>query len=308
MMDHTHRRIQLLLLTGLATMALLVALPAPPPDDAELAAAVRTEIVRATGGAALLPVADHVLARQVADHVLSGLAPSPRGLVITVTDGVVSLGGELPDAATAQRAAELAAQVEGVRWVENRVGEDAPPGVRRVPPPDDAAIHFLTPDGRSAGRDVRVHVEQRVATLTGLVNSRRTADLVYNAAQRARGLASLRDELTVMRPAPAADGTTEVVDEIESGLAYIIARRLDFWEGQQRRLARLRDGRHHEDLVRYTVPVGVPGFFDDVRIRVDSGVARLEGTVDSEALRAVTEEIAASTTGILAVDSRLRVQ
>ena len=306
-MTHTtHRKIHLFLLSALATLALLMAVPAPAPDDAELATAVRTEIVRATGGADTLPIADEVLARAVAEHLMAELVPAPQGLAITVRDGVVSLGGELADAAQGQRAAELAAQVEGVRWVENRLGDTDAPSVRRLATPGNTPVHFLTPDGRSAGRDVRVHVQDRVATLTGIVDSRRTADLVYNAAQRVPGLATVRSALDVMRPAPAADGTRGAIDEVESGLAFIVRRRLDVWEGQQRRLERLRFG---EPLVRrFAQPVGIPGRFDDVRIRVDAGIARLEGAVDSEEIRVVVQEVAGSTTGILAVDDRLRVR
>lgn len=289
------RALQLLFLAILFGLALMIALPGETSDRDLEQRAIEALIV-ATGGNPSPAPADTELSRRVANVLLAGLDPDPDGLVVTVNDGVVTLRGDAVSPEWTQRASELAESVPGVLWVENLLGVGGPSGVTHVvaaPYDGSTAIDFLTADGRLAGRAIQVAVSDRTATISGLVNNRQAQALVYNAVQRVHGLRSIRDELSVLAPFVL---DSKRIDE--NGLAFIIAQRLEYHEAREMRARRLLFGE----------PIERPRAFEDVTIRVREGVAILTGSVASEDLRTTAESIALGTGGILAVDSRLRVQ
>jgi len=64
---------------------------------------------------------DGEIAAEIADDLMRGVAGSPVRVAVTVTEGEVTLSGELPTADLVARAAKLAAEVDGVVGVLNRL-------------------------------------------------------------------------------------------------------------------------------------------------------------------------------------------
>lgn len=65
--------------------------------------------------------ADHLLAAQVNRALVRDKSVRAMDIRVSVRDGVVSLTGHVPETAMADRARQLAASVQGVQRVDNRL-------------------------------------------------------------------------------------------------------------------------------------------------------------------------------------------
>lgn len=189
---------------------------------------------------------------------------------VDVTDGVVSLLGEVGTFPEKELAGELASRVRGVKAVEN--------GLRVVPaaPRTDALI---ADEVRTRlQRDVRINQADRigvsvadgVVTLSGVVGS-------------------LDEKASAFEDAEAVAGVVEVVNHIE---VVPNAIRLDAEiENDVRR-----------KLIEDTIVDAT-----DIQIHVDNGVVTLNGTVDNLYQRQAAEDDAWSLPGVRGVINDLRV-
>ena len=186
----------------------------------------------------------------IADAVRLTLKHDPRVLSFTETidveskDAVVTLRGDVGHA-TAKRAAELAARnTLGVDRVRNRLNIAWSEDVN-----DDEIEDFvraaLLRDSYVGGRDILVRSRRAHVDLFGLVDSKFEKYAAHQTAEMQRGVVHVNNNLTVVN-AWEPRGDSEIQEAIDEKLKW--------------------------------------SFFDkasDIEVRVDNGVALLQGTVDT---------------------------
>ena len=131
-----------------------------------------------------------------------------RPIEIETDRGVVLLSGEVASKEERESAEELAANVEGVEGVENRLAVDATLGdIENDSPPksfgqrlDDAALltkirTALHLDREARKIDVEIQVSAGRVVLRGAVPNKELADRIRNRVASVAGVESLDDEL-----------------------------------------------------------------------------------------------------------------
>jgi hyperosmotically inducible protein len=130
-----------------------------------------------------------------------------RPIEIETDGGVVLLSGEVASKEERESAEELAANVEGVEGVENRLAVDATLGDENDSPPksfgqrlDDAALltkirTALHLDREARKIDVEIQVSAGRVVLRGAVPNEELADRIRNRVASVAGVESLDDEL-----------------------------------------------------------------------------------------------------------------
>jgi osmotically-inducible protein OsmY len=214
------------------------------------------------------PPDDSAIAIAVTERLFDDPGVSNLLIDVTVEEGVVYLTGSVVDLAAKERAKRLAATVNGVRAVVDRVGV-----VPHFRPDDELEAAVEAALGKHPAVDaerIEVEVKDQGATLTGTADSQAERNIAGRVARGVAGLEALDNRIQVEPPSQRPDA--EIEQEIESILA---------WD------ALIDD--------------------DQVRFQVDSGRVTLEGTVDSWFERTVAEENAYAG-GAVIVDNDLRVR
>jgi osmotically-inducible protein OsmY len=220
---------------------------------------------------------DLTLAREVGGKVVGA---GGRGIVVGVHESEVVLHGRVTDAQQKDKLLALAAGVQGVRAVDDRLvlpGEELPAAKldRNVPAPNPPAIterfDFLTGDSH-AGRGLQVAVDTGIVTLTGEVCSDAAKLYATGLAQRVPGVRAVRNQCSVR-----ISGLRD-----DQRLALLVARELEY-----------------NRLVQNVSP--------GILVTVHHGVVRLTGRVRDEGQWFIAGEVAATMSAVFAVDNQLVV-
>lgn len=121
---------------------------------------------------------------------------------VSVTDGVVTLGGTAANEAERELAEEYARDVDGVKSVRNAIVVAAAPGETMGETVDDASItgeiklELLSHRGTSALR-TRVETAEGIVTITGVAASDAERDLVTMLAETIRGVKHVDNRMGV---------------------------------------------------------------------------------------------------------------
>lgn len=246
--------------------------------------------------------ADDQLKEQVAKRLDADTALEDSDVIVqSVNKGVVLLAGEATTLSDHLRAVEVAGAVPGVRRVASEIespdeiadgeiyrelradrpaadADDESPGFGRTATDTwvtTAVKMRLLADPDVPGLDVNVDTRQGVVTLFGAVGSAKAKADAESAARATAGVREVRNDLQVVPDAKAAlvEEQDEVVDER-------IAAALE------------KDERLDEAAID---------------VEVTNGVARLTGTVDSQAERLTAAVVARGVPGVRAVQNDLRV-
>lgn len=192
------------------------------------------------------------------------------GISVDVTDGVVSLQGEVGTFPEKELATELASRVRGVRAVDNSL---------RVVPATPRTDAVIADEVRaSLRRDVRINQAERigvsvadgVVTLSGVVES-------------------LDEKASAFEDAEAVAGVVEVVNHIQV-IPNVIRLDAEIENDVRRKLI-------EDTIVDAT----------DIHIHVDNGIVTLSGTVDNLYQREAAEDDAWSLPGVRGVINDLQV-
>jgi len=134
-------------------------------------------------------------AEALAAQVEQVLAEDPEvnvdDLRVDVVDGVIHLFGVSPSLREVRRAEELAAQLSGVRAVDNLLAVESPQA-----PTDEELQEEARAAAASVDPRVEVVVADGVAILRGEVEHPKTVDDVIDAVEQVPGLKELRSEVT----------------------------------------------------------------------------------------------------------------
>jgi osmotically-inducible protein OsmY len=213
--------------------------------------------------------------------------------VTTNSAGVVTLRGEVEEAADRDQAVRIARDTEGVTRVEDQLrvkGEaraDAPARASADATGDaeDAwvtakvqAKFFVDPDVK--GLDIDVDTEKGVVTLRGQVASEAERRQAIAIARSTDGVLSVTDQLNVMRTAATAPSS-------QSGTTFD-----DAWI-----TTKIQSQYFLDQLVKAR----------NIDVDTSRGVVTLEGSVDSTAARDAALAIARDTEGVTRVVDRLNV-
>jgi hyperosmotically inducible periplasmic protein len=228
--------------------------------------------------------------------------------VTTSGDGIVTLRGEVENAADRDEAVRIARETEGVTRVENQLRVRPDTADRDVAERRDTAdtARDTTRDGESPdawitakvqakyfldtdvkGRNINVDTRDGIVTLTGEVESEGERRQALAIARNTDGVKSVTDQLQIQSADAdrAADDTRTTRRDTSVGI----------------------------DDVWITTKVQAKFFLeDDIKgreIDVDSrdGIVFLTGTVESDAERRVAETIALETDGVSRVENQLKV-
>jgi osmotically-inducible protein OsmY len=220
------------------------------------------------GAALLFLVAIAGIDAEVADAVSAELALDEElvrsSIEVAVEEGVVTLTGAVPSLFLKQRASDVTELVRGVRAVVNRIQVEAPPF-------SDAALRsevsraLAENYGSPLPGQIGIAADQGLVVLTGLVPSLRDRNLIEERVREVRGVRALDDRLQIERlPAPTDR-------DLESAL---------------------------EAVLRWDSELGAA----DIVVRIESGRARLRGTVENAAEKSRAIHLA-GIPGVTAVDA-----
>ena len=209
----------------------------------------------------------------------SDTSTSLTGSLVSCTNGIVTLRGQVDSADRREEAAAAVRAIPGVVAVYNLLqtrGEEAPVTPAAQPPREDPPVvlgpfGFLT-DNLLGGSDLVVRVDQGEVVISGVVSNRMAEQHVMAVAHGVPGVRILKNEIDVR------NGTRQ--DDLR--LKLIIFRSIqytaDLWE-----------------------------VWPAMQVEVRDGVARLRGRVKSNAQSALATAVAASVRTILAVDNQLEI-
>jgi osmotically-inducible protein OsmY len=213
--------------------------------------------------------------------------------VTTNSAGVVTLRGEVEDAADRDEALRIARETDGVTRVEDqlRVKGEPPPGAAATAGrdmSDDAADAWVTAkvqakffvDPDVKGLDLDVNTVNSVVTLQGNVASEAERRKAVAIARSTDGVQSVTDQLTIMPADATAAARTPAATFDDAWITTKIQS-------------------------QYFLDQLVKGRTIDVNTRL--GVVTLKGTVDSTAARDTALAIARDTDGVTRVVDRLSV-
>jgi osmotically-inducible protein OsmY len=156
-------------------------------------------------------------------------AGNVQGVVVTVENGVVTLGGPVADQATADRAVELARTVEGVTDVRSQfaiAGVGAPGGPVEPPPVVDVGNsdslataqigQRLIAEPALAGSKITPSVAGGVATLSGTVPNDGAKGEAERVAKAVPGVKSVTNNLQVVAAAVETRSDVQVEDDVSA--------------------------------------------------------------------------------------------
>jgi len=154
---------------------------------------------------------DKWIERKIKMSLLFSRNVSYSDTVINVMDGVVTLTGPATSAAQKDLTAEYAADVDGVKSVENHMTvstEPAPPARTTGEKIDDASVTAQVRGAllsRRSTSTVKTGVVTRdgAVTVTGIAKNAAEKSLVTKLVSDVRGVSSVNNEMTVQTP-PAA--------------------------------------------------------------------------------------------------------
>lgn len=233
---------------------------------------------------------DESLRERVTERL--GQEPEVRDVTVSVSQGVVLLGGETDSLSAHLRALEIARATDGVRRVESQIQSPdqladeeiwktpdvgSPPRATRGAASDlwvtsAVKVRLLTAD--VSAMDVNVDTRDGELTLFGMVGSAAEKARAESEARKVDGVRSVRNELQVVPEA--------------------------------RRVAAERGDAQIEQDVRKRVEDRVAS--GDIAIEVANGVVRLSGTVASQGERLAALTAARSSQGVRSVVGDLRVE
>jgi osmotically-inducible protein OsmY len=208
--------------------------------------------------------------------------------VTTNAGGVVTLTGEIEDAADRQEAVRIARTTEGVTDVVDRLAAERPESARGVEEPDAwitakiQAQYFL--DAEVKARDIDVDTQNGVVTVRGAVDSEFERRQALTIARNTEGVREVTDRLTVTGSGRPADARTDL-----SRAASAI------------------------DDVWITTKIQSKFFLDpDIKgsaidVTTEGGVVTLQGNVPTAAQQQSAEQIAMETDGVQRVNNQLKV-
>lgn len=226
--------------------------------------------------------------------------------VDTSPQGVVTLRGEVEEAADRQQAEKIALATEGVTRVVNRlrVRGETPTAERTEPAGVDQPDAWITAkiqskyflDDDVKGMDIDVDTDNGVVTLSGVVQNEAARRQAVALAQNTDGVRKVNDQLRVE---PAGMQRSAEPETLPSGRE----------PGE-----RERSGAEAIDDAWITTKIQSRYFLDpdvkglDIDVETSKGVVTLTGTVETEAEKQAAEVIARNTGGVVSVNNRIRVQ
>lgn len=211
---------------------------------------------------------------EIRDSVRSALARDPRlgsaPIAVTVRDGHVHLGGEVPTLDARRAGAELAESVHGVWRVENDLR------VRRLPRTDDEAIGRLVERAlqRAAAIDaeaIEVDVRRGVVTLTGTVDSPHARTVAEDVVSRIPGVRELDNTL---EPPPQRAGAIPDDVLLQNVIAHLEAHpyidpgdvEIDVTRGEVMLRGRVVDWRAKREAIRAAHEAGAITVLDAIEV------------------------------------------
>ncbi|MGD9300735.1 MAG: BON domain-containing protein [Desulfobacterales bacterium] len=166
--------------------------------------------------AAGIDLSDTDITKAVENNLREDPAVFANLIDVTTLTGVVTLSGRVPNLLSSERAVRIAESIKGVRAVVNTL-QVVPPlrsdqNIRRDI--EDA----LLADPAADSYEIRVMVENGIATLTGTVESRAEKQLAGRVAKAVRGLKQLNNDIMVKHVANRSD--EEIKRDIEGRLKW----------------------------------------------------------------------------------------
>ena len=209
---------------------------------------------------------DEKLARQVEAKLREDRGLGSYGLKVSVHQGKVTLQGVVDVLADKKRARKLAAEVPGVRSVEDAITLSTDGTI------DDADVQMevaeeLAADPRVDPRQIGARVEGGVVHLEGRAPYQGMVRAAVEAGARARGVRDVVSHVTLDKRAEADDAT--LVNRVEHALSVAV------------------------------VP-GVDAAYIDVQVK--GGVVNLKGWVKDKTAYEAAIEIASNQEGVVRVD------
>jgi len=140
------------------------------------------------------PRTDADLARAVRDSLeWNTFVPASR-IRSTVSEGNITLEGEVQSLAQRDDAEKAIERLAGVRLISNHIAVK-PPRSARADDVHDAVARALARRALRESARVKVHADQGIVTLSGRVHSWAERKAVIGAARGTAGVVSVRDEL-----------------------------------------------------------------------------------------------------------------
>lgn len=221
---------------------------------------------------------------------------NPFKLDVEVKDGKATVSGEVEESVQRDLAGQIAVGINGIDEVDNRITVVKDGDVRHVPGTagefgeriKDATTTAtvkskLLWNRNTEGLAINVSTENGVVTLHGKSDSDASKQLAERLAANTDGVVKVRNELTVAADARRSDGK-RTADEVIS----------DTWITSK---------------VKSTLLFSSDVSGTDISVETRDGVVKLEGTVDSDAEKALAIELVSDIRGVKQVDDRgLRVK
>jgi hyperosmotically inducible protein len=285
-------------LIGTGVVAMLFAVGAcnrgATSDEAQRAAAEAREAAgdaRATAEKAGERLANSWLTTKIQAQYFADQDVKARYINVSALDGVVTLKGRVDNENAHEQAVQIAKNTDGVRQVIDQLAV-GPPSAPRTGDQNSPewivtriqARYFADPD--IGTRDIQVHVNDGVVTLSGRVASEREKQEAVGIARSVEGVAQVDDRLTVQ-------AVPDTVATTGSTTASELARRLD-----DSRVTSSIQAKYFLDNTMKTRRL-------DVTTR--QGVVTLRGEVASDDERAQALLLARTTEGVDRVEDNLTV-
>jgi osmotically-inducible protein OsmY len=220
---------------------------------------------------------------------------NPFDFSVQVKDGKATISGKVEESVQRDLAEEIALGVTGIDQVDNQIEVVGDRTVRREPGTERSFSDRMSDATTTAtvkskllwnrntgGLAIRVSTENGVVTLDGKADSDASRQLAERLAANTEGVERVRNQLTVAADARRSDSDDDASHAIS-----------DTWITSKVKSTLL--------LSR-----GVSG--TAIAVETRDGVVKLEGTVDSAAMKALAVELARDIRGVKRVDdSELRV-
>ena len=153
----------------------------------------------------------------VENELLMDQAVPAHRLVVTTTEGIVTLSGTVDSILAKERAAKIAMTVKGVRSVVNQIR--VRPSILRTDKEIRRDIEdALLADPATDSYEIDVAVNDKVATLSGTVESLPEKDLSETVAKGVRGVTAVNNKIEVNWPEKRSD--FEIKADIEKTLEW----------------------------------------------------------------------------------------
>ena len=164
-------------------------------------------------------ISDQELANRLAEELQADPGVRAGQIEVDSQDGVVSLTGQVDHLLAKRRAARIAGTIRGVRSVVNRLQVQASESRKDEEIRADV-IAALKVNPATEAFEVEVQVQDGIVTLDGQVDSYQERELAKTIAASVRGVAVIRDQLSIARSESRAD--SELETEIRSALRWCV--------------------------------------------------------------------------------------